>query len=153
MRPLLIISLLAYTACSSKDKIQKEFNAIEIDMVKSEVLEVAGPPYWSDRKDGQDRWIYYLKPEDKSTERVVYFEDNKVVAKGLKKKARLSAEEMESIKADRPPKVIYKRKVSDEQLRNIIKKEVQKEEKKKKNNFEKILAITLDSLVQLNEVQ
>lgn len=141
MRSLLILLLLVSAGCASvKEKRVQEYEAIEIGMVKSQVIDLAGPPYWSDRKDGQDRWIYYMEPEDKSTERIVYFEDNKVVAKGLRKKPFLSADEMEEVKKDRPKKVIYKQKVSDKELRRIIKKDIEKAEKKKKKkeNYEPI---------------
>lgn len=139
MRILLGSLFLFIIACSSSNQRQLEFQKIQIGMVKSEVIATAGPPYWSDRKQGQDRWIYYMNPKDREIERVVYFEDGRVVSKGLRKKPLLSAEEMEAIKADPVNPRPHKRKVSDKELKKIIKKELQKSKKTKApNQFEKI---------------
>ena len=141
MRPLtLVLSLLLLSACTSGKKRQQEFESIQIGMVKSEVLEVAGPPHWSDRSGELDRWIYYMKPEDKQTERIIYFRRGKVFQKGLRKKPALTAEEMEQVKQ---PRVIYKASkpsLSKSQLREVLKKEVEQKtpKKKKKTVYEKI---------------
>ena len=138
MKLLLIGLCLLIVSCSSRDKRQEEFKNIEIGMVKSEVLDVAGPPYWSDRKNNEDRWIYYMDPEDKDTERIVYLKNNKVVRKGLRELPLLSAEEMEAIKKERPDLKPHKPSVSEEELREIIKKEIEKENPSPKGNFETI---------------
>lgn len=131
---LALLCSLLLTACSSKDWREREFNSIELGMSKSEVLDQAGPPHWSDRYDGYDRWIYYMNPERKHQERVVYFKQGVVIQKGLKEKPFLSAEEMEEVKAPRIKTKPYKRKYSDEQLKKIIKKEIQKKEGKPKES-------------------
>ena len=105
---------------------------IEIGMSKSEVLDVAGPPHWSDRYDGYDRWTYYMNPIRKQQEKIVYFRQGLVIQKGLKEKPLLTAEEMEEIKKPRVKTKPYQRKYSDEQLRGLIKQEIRKESQKKK---------------------
>ena len=109
-------------------------------MSKSKVLEVAGPPHWSDRHAGMDRWIYYMKPEDKQTEKVVYFRQGQVFQKGQRIKPVLTADEMDEINQPKPPTLKkFKPSMSESQVREAIKKEMRKQKKKKKNHkFESI---------------
>lgn len=135
MRSLIFaLSILSFVACSQSQRKQDEFSKIEMGMVKSEVLEVAGPPHWSDRKQEMDRWFYYMKPEDRQTERVVYFKDGKVFLKGLKKQPLLTAEEAEELKKPRQKKSTteFKPRYNEAQLRKAVKKEVDKKSKKHK---------------------
>ena len=141
MRSLLIgLSLLVFIGCSSAEKRAQEFNNIEMGMSKSKVLEVAGPPHWSDRQAGMDRWIYYLKPEQRQTERVVYFRHGQVFQKGQRIKPLLSADELDQVNTPRAPKVKkFKPSMSEAQVREAIKKEMRKQKKKKKTHkFESI---------------
>ncbi len=142
MRSLLLTSLLfVFSACSVTNNRKAEFAAIEMGMVKSEVLEVAGPPHWSDRWKGHDRWIYYMVPEDRQTERVVYFRGGKVVLTGERIKPLLTAEEMDSLKEPRLKESTknFQPSMNEEELRKAIKKEIEKEDKKKpKPKFEKL---------------
>lgn len=129
--------LLLLTACqTSSERLIKEYEAIQLGMNKSEVLHVAGNPAWSDRMDGQDRWIYYLNPQDQSSEQIVFFENGKVVSKGPRNKPELSAEEMDQLKENELAP--HKPKYSDEELKSILKKEVEREKSKKHDHFEKI---------------
>ena len=108
----------------------QEFSSIQIGMAKSEVLEVAGPPHWSDRYKEFDRWTYYMKPENKQTERVVYFKNGKVFQKGERIRPLLTAEEAEVLKQPRPKEQkIFKPKLNEQQLRKVIKKEIKKKKK------------------------
>ena len=139
----LIFSLLlltTLTACQQAKKRHQEFSSIEMGMLKSEVLDVAGSPHWSDRHMNMDRWIYYLEPGKKQTERVVYFKNGQVFQKGQRIKPLLSAEEMEDIKKPRSPRTTeFQPSMDEEQLRRVIKKEIQKSKKNRKNpNFEAI---------------
>jgi outer membrane protein assembly factor BamE (lipoprotein component of BamABCDE complex) len=133
---VLILSLLV--SCQSPQKRIDEFNKVHIGMVKSEVIAVAGHPYWSDRKMGQDRWIYFMNPKDREDERIVYFENNKVVEMGLRNQSLFSADELEQIKSQNTKQNTYKIKFSDKELKIILQKEVEKNEKKLPENFEKI---------------
>ncbi len=103
-------------------------------MVKSEVLQLAGPPHWSDRWQGHDRWIYYMKPEDRQTERVVYFRQGKVVLTGERIQPVLSAQEMDELKKPRLKKSSkeFQPSLSEDELREAIKKEIKKQNKNDK---------------------
>lgn len=139
MKYFLVLPLLLSLSCSVTTQRQKNFAAIQVGMLKSEVLDIAGTPYWSDRKKNQDRWFYYINPEDKDTERVVYFRHNKVIQKGLRQKSLLTAEEMEQVKVEPTQPKSHQPSISDQELRQMIRKEIKKQDKKKKNdNFEKI---------------
>ena len=138
MKPLLFLLFFLVAACSSQQTRIEEFNSIQLGMVKSDVIAKAGAPYWSDRKKGQDRWIYYMNPKDREQEKVVYFEDGKVVAIGARKKSTLSADEMDAIKEKKIKTKPHKRKYSDKELKQIIKKELKKSKKKSETKFEKI---------------
>jgi outer membrane protein assembly factor BamE (lipoprotein component of BamABCDE complex) len=133
MRFLLVfIFLIVLNACATGDFREREFEEISIGMVKSEVLQTAGPPHWSDRNKGLDRWFYYMKPEDRQTERVVYFRKGRVVQKGERMKPLLTAEEVEELKdPPRKQQKPFKMKYTEDQLRQVIKKEIEKEEGKK----------------------
>ena len=137
MKPLLSIAiLLTLVSCSSSaDKRQREFDEVRIGMIKAEVIEVVGPPHWSDHKRGLDRWFYYMKPNKKQNEKIIFFVKGKVYRKGHREKPTLTAEEMEEIKR---PRVIYKKhkpSVSKEELRKILKKEIQKDASKPKKTI------------------
>ena len=135
MKSFLIFTVLfIVVGCSTPDR-KSEFAAIEIGMVKSEVLDAAGPPHWSDRQSigdhSYDRWFYYMEPEARQAERVVYFLKGKVFQKGERIKPALSAEEMEEIKKPRVKKPkAFTPSMSEEELRQAIKKEIKKQEKK-----------------------
>ncbi len=114
-----------------------EFEAIELGMAKTDVIALAGAPSWSDRKEDQDRWFYYLVPDDRETERVVYFENGKVVEKGLRRKPLLSPEELDSLnKSDK--EISFKPRYTQDQLRQLLKEEAEKAKPKRKEKFEKI---------------
>lgn len=142
MRSLVFLSLLLIlNNCSTQQKRVEEFEAIRIGMLKSEVLHTAGAPHWSDRYHDLDRWIYYLKPKDRQTERVVYFRNGKVVLKGERIKPTLTAEEAEAIKQPKPPTTTssFKPSMTEEEVRAAIKKEIKKKEgKKKQPHFEEL---------------
>ena len=138
MRKLLISTSLLLASCQLWTTRQDEFNQVQIGMTKPEVIEVLGSPSWSDRKEGEDRWIYFLDPQDRSSERLVYFKEGIVSRKGLRDKPTLTAEEMEAIKKDRPKTYTHQPSVSENELRKIIKKEIEKQEGPKKENFEKL---------------
>ena len=139
-KAFLLILIFMASACSSSQWRQQEFSDIRMGMKKSEVIEVAGPPHWSDRYRGLDRWAYYLEPGDRQTERVVYFKDGKVLQKGERNKPLLSAEEADSIKEPRPAKQKpFKPSMTEDQLRKEIKKEIKKAKKtKKKPRYESL---------------
>ena len=133
--------LLVLLGCNSAEKRKMEFEKIELGMIKSEVLEVAGPPFWSDRSNGMDRWIYYMEPDTKQIEKVVYFKEGRVFQKGVRQKPTLTAEEMEEVKKPRVKSTNvkpYERKYSDDELKKIIKKEIKKQKPKKSKKLEKI---------------
>lgn len=135
MRNLSIFLFLGLLVqCSSTiERRRAEFEAVKIGMVKSEVLDVAGPPFWSDHNDGFDRWIYYMEPEGRQSEKIIYFQNGTVVRKGLREKPVLTAEEMEEIKKPKPEKMKpFTPTYNQKELRKVIKKAVDKEEKKKK---------------------
>lgn len=135
-RFLLLCGVLFLTSCQT-DRVA-EYDAVEIGMAKSEVLDIAGPPHWSDHTEGHDRWIYYMKPETRQQERIVYFQHGMVVKKGLREKPVLTAQEMEEIKKPRQKKIMFKPKYTDEQLKKIIKKEIKQKGREEKENFEPI---------------
>ena len=122
--------------CNLVEIREREFGNIEKGMTKSEVLGVAGSPHWSDRKRGQDRWFYRINPHDRETERIVYFENNKVVGKGHRK--NLSPDDKEKPKAGSTHSKPHKPSVSEEELRRLIKEEIKKKSKSKTKKFEKI---------------
>lgn len=131
------VSFLMIMGCSSAERRTQEFNEIEIGMVKSRVMEVAGPPHWSDRHAGMTRWIYYLKPEDKQTERVVYFRHGKVFQKGQRIKPVLTAEERDEINRPRSKIHSFQPSMTEAQMREAIKREVRKEKKRKEKEEKK----------------
>ena len=135
MKYILYIALLgALTHCASRlEERRADFEAVEIGMVKSEVLDIAGPPYWSDHKDGHDRWMYYMKPEARQMEKIIYFKKGAVVRKGIREKPILTAEEMEEIKKPKQPEMEpFTPSYDKKELRKEVKEAVEKEEKQKK---------------------
>lgn len=102
-------------------------------MQKSEVMSVAGPPSWSNRVRSVDRWFYYMVPGDRQTVRVVYFRNGKVFRKGLRDKPALTAEEAEALKHPAPKdQKPFQPSLSEDELRQEIKKEIRKQESKSK---------------------
>ncbi len=135
----LIIFLLILTHCSHSEYSRRlEFESIKMGMVKSEVLDSAGPPHWSDRNKGMDRWFYYLEPGDRQTEKVVYFKEGRVFRKGLRDQPLLTAEEAEEIKRPKVPlPKPFKPSMTEKQLRKAIKKEIKKNKRhKRKSQYE-----------------
>ena len=116
MRLWLLPFILFLTSCQAFQSYEERFANIKIGMVKSEVIDVAGPPRWSDRKKGQDRWIYFINAEDHNTERVVYFENGKVIKKGLREKPAISAEDMDRVNEGKQTDIKVKPRMSDEEL-------------------------------------
>ena len=123
-------------SCSLTEIRQQEFKNIKKGMTKSEVLGVAGDPHWSDRKNGKDRWFYYIDPHNRRTEKVVYFKKNRVIGKGYRNQP--SPEETDSKlpgKSSGHPG--SKEPIpSEQELRELIKEEIKKKSKPVK--FEKI---------------
>lgn len=138
MKIYLNVFILVLVGCASPHPPDDEFNKISLGMLKSEVLDVAGTPRWTDRHKGQDVWIYLMKPNDRSSEQLVYFEDGKVVQKGTRNTPALTADEMDSIKNDSGKPITYKPSLSEEELRKVIKKEVEEKNPPKKEKFEKL---------------
>lgn len=125
--------LIFLTSCQTPEqRLSRQFKAVELGMTKSQVLEVAGPPHWSDHNKGLDRWFYYMEPEARQSEQIVFFKQGKVSGKGQREKPTFTAEEEEQIKAPRPPKVDFKPTYTEKQMRALIKKEIEKKEGKKK---------------------
>lgn len=135
---LAIMVFLGVTGCSTPSAREHEFDKIQLGMLKSEVLDVAGPPKWTDRQNSQDLWIYLMKSNDRESERIVYFENGKVVQTGLRNKPALTAEEEENLKNPRPKDIHFKPSMSEDQLRKEIKKEIEKKNPQKPEKFEKI---------------
>lgn len=135
MRTLWVLVLFFLGACATpNERRQAEFDSIKVGMTKFEVIDKAGPPHWSDRWKGHDRWMYYMVPDDRQTERVVYFKEGQVVLTGERIQPLFSAEEVEEIKKPRVSKKAqdFKPTYNEEQLREVIKKEIEKENKGKK---------------------
>lgn len=138
MRILLISTSLLLMSCQLWISRQDEFDSVQVGMTKPEVIEALGSPSWSDRKNGEDRWIYFLAPHDRSSEKLVYFKKGVVSRKGLRDKPTLTAEELDALKKERPQPYSHKPSVSENELREIIKKEIEKKEGSQKENFEKL---------------
>ena len=128
---LLTLFFCFLVSCNLVETREQEFESIKKGMTKSEVLGAAGSPHWSDRKDGQDRWLYYINPHDRNTEKIVYFENNKVIEKGYRKKMSPSAEETELLKAGSTHLGPHNPLPSEKELRELIKEEVKKKSKSK----------------------
>ncbi len=120
-------------SCNLIETRKQEFRNIKKNMTKSQVLGVAGSPHWSDRKGDHDRWFYYIDPHDRNTERVVYFKNNKVIKKGYRKKP---SEGPKLLKKDSVRSGSDEPIPSEEELRELIKKEIRKKSKPVK--YEKI---------------
>ena len=131
-----VVFCLFLSGCSLTEIREREFSSIKKGMTKSQVLSAAGSPHWSDRKSGQDRWFYRINPHDRKTERVVYFEHNRVVHKGKRKNILPPQESIEPSKKNTFHHQSYQRKhtpsVSEEELRKQIKKEIKKTHSDKK---------------------
>ena len=127
----ILISLLfiILSGCQSNQRRLDEFGAIEMGMRKRDVLDVAGNPRFTNRKKDIDRWFYYLVPEEPQSIRVVHFKNNQVIYKGHRQEAQLSVEEIESV--NKPRVKPYIRSLSDDELKELIKKDMRKEKKKK----------------------
>lgn len=133
-----ILLLCFLASCHTLNDRRQDFALVKRGMTKPQVMDTLGSPSWSDRKQGEDRWIYFLDPHDRSTERIVYFRKGTVSRKGLRDKPPLSAEEMEQVKADRPLQMEHTPRLNEEQLREVIKKEIEKKEgPQKPPQFEK----------------
>ena len=135
-----LIFIIIFGGCQANQKRLDDYNNIELGMRKRDVLDVAGNPRFTDRRDSVDRWYYYLVPEDPKSVRVVHFKENIVIYKGEHVEPSLTAAEADALKEPEPP--AYIRTLSDEELKEMIKKDIRKEKKKKKekpqSNFEKI---------------
>jgi outer membrane protein assembly factor BamE (lipoprotein component of BamABCDE complex) len=137
MRTGLISVCFLLISCQLFTSREEEFGQVEIGMSKAQVIETLGSPSWSDRKNEEDRWIYFLDPHDRNSERIVYFQNNLVVRKGLRDEPALSAEERDSLKEPRPVNYQIQPRGKDE-LRKSIKKEVEKQTPPVEYKFEKI---------------
>ncbi len=125
--------------CNLAEIRKQELGNIKNSMTKSEVLGTVGPPHWSDWKNGQDRWFYYMDPHDRRTERIIYFENNKVVDKGYRENT--SSGEVEIPETDNPfHSPIISPIISEKELRKLIKEEIKKKTKSpsKPGTFESI---------------
>lgn len=98
----LLTSVLALSACqtSSKQKLEN-LDKVQIGMDKSEVLETTGfGPRSSDRRSGQDRWVFEVYPDrhqSMTVEKEVRFQEGKVIYVGEVQKPAVSAEEQDRL--------------------------------------------------------
>jgi outer membrane protein assembly factor BamE (lipoprotein component of BamABCDE complex) len=75
----------------------REFESVKTGMSKDQVLETAGGPSISDRKEGQDRWTYKLYDHpDGPTVREIYFLNGVATYIGPKPLPLVSAEQQDA---------------------------------------------------------
>lgn len=100
----LATALVLTAACqtSAKTKIEN-LSKVQKGMDKAQVLDVTGfGPRYSDRKAGQDRWIFEVFPdrvESATVQKEVRFEEGKVVYVGEVQKPVISAAEQDKLNA------------------------------------------------------
>lgn len=137
---VILFFAVIFAGCTTSEKRLNDYNNIEIGMRKRDVLDAAGNPRFTDRRDSVDRWYYYLVPEEPSSMKVVHFKDNIVIYKGDHVEPSLTAKDADRLKEPEPPP--YIRTMSDEELKEVIKKDIRRDKKKKQEKpeptFEKI---------------
>lgn len=133
-----LITLFLLAGCQLAISRTEEFNQVRVGMSKQDVIETLGSPSWSERKEGEDLWIYFLDPQDRSKEKIVYFADGMVVGKGDRKTPAITAEEADALKEPRSTPYRHTPSLSEKELRESIKKEVEKQNPKPKYKFEKL---------------
>ena len=109
-------------------------------MQKADVLELMGSPVSTSRKYGADRWYYYIKPGNKKSKRVLYFDEGFLIYRGRIIPPPISAEEADMLKEPKQkaePMGSTRRSMTDEELRALIKKEIRKKKRKKKRRKRK----------------
>lgn len=82
---LLLSVLLSVWGCTQLPKPAENFERIKRGMPKYDVLELLGTPRRSERVKGQDHWTYVFHTKTGYVERVVLFEDGKVIYAGKEK--------------------------------------------------------------------
>lgn len=97
-------SFLAFVACQTSPKTQLErLDSVQVGMDKAQVLDTIGAgPRKSERKSGQDRWIYEVFPDREGSiteQREIRFENGKVVYRGAVQKPAISAAEQDRLNA------------------------------------------------------
>lgn len=110
MRRSLVISKLGFafalvalaSGCQTPNKTKiANLEKVQIGMDKAQVLDTTGfGPRYSDRRDGQDRWIFEVYPnrvESATVEKEVRFQEGKVVYVGGVQKPSISAEEQDRL--------------------------------------------------------
>jgi len=78
-----------------------EFSRINLGQDKSDVIEHAGGPSWSDRKNGLDRWTYIIFQDGVRLERQVLFSEGIVAYVGDPVEPFISAEEQDQINTEK----------------------------------------------------
>ena len=107
MRGNSIITLLFFTllaACQTSPKTQLErLDSVQVGMDKAQVLDTIGSgPRKSERKSGQDRWIFEIFPDREASateQREIRFQDGKVIYRGVVQKPAISAAEQDKLNA------------------------------------------------------
>lgn len=82
MRTLLILGLLALTACSSMPKV-RDLNKIEVGMTKNKVLEALGEPISTETESNYEYLYYQMKDDEgEKRQRLVVLQDGEVKYSG-----------------------------------------------------------------------
>ena len=102
-------------------------------MSKGDTLELVGSPNTSRRRQSIDSWTYRFYNGKKTQ---LNFKEGVLVYKGPPTKPRISAEEQDILNQPRPPKTKVPprhrtRRLTDKQLRDVLKKEVERRTPKK----------------------
>jgi outer membrane protein assembly factor BamE len=105
----LIFLLTGNLACQSSRL--RSFDKLLLGQEKDTVLEVMGGPTYHERIQGQDRWTYILYESDIRHEKVVYFLDGFLTYRGLPIPPIISAEEQDSINAEKNLKLSLKEQI------------------------------------------
>lgn len=132
MKIFLCSLFLSLGACQMKSKVERYYD-VELGANKGDVLERLGSPNSTRRSNGMDHWYYTLRPHKKASRRVLIFDQGTLSYKGPIIPPPLSAEEEDALKEEEDPWPAkeYKRNLTDQQLRDLIRKDMPKSSKKK----------------------
>ena len=125
---LFLVALLCVSGCATISGSQS-YSALELGMDKGQVLELMGSPKTTSRKDSIDSWFYDLEPPSKASRRVLQFDQGQLIYIGKYIPPPISAEVADELKKN--PKAgdlkykKHKRRYSEPELREILRKEVE----------------------------
>jgi outer membrane protein assembly factor BamE (lipoprotein component of BamABCDE complex) len=106
---IVIVNALFFAVLACQTSRAKEVQGIHVGMAKDQVLEAAGNPTRTDRKSGQDRWMYVIPEETQDAVTEVRFTEGRVTYVGAPLLPKISAEEQDKLNEDSTAQIARRR--------------------------------------------